>query len=269
MAIFETGRRLCLLFEAGQSRYAVEATSVMEVTPPDSTGDTIRGLPGLKDLSTLFGGSPEVRPGMAVVLDVSPTLALRVRRVLEVVDVARAPLLALPQGLAEALALSVRGALLVQDKVFLELNVESLNAEALSWSPPQRAVYLAEAPPERALVFESHGKRYGIALPLVSQVVPRTEAFCALPGLPGPMLGLFPQGQVLWSVASPAGLLGEPKPPEALLVLAELAGQNIGLSATRVLGVEADFSATEARGEFRGRAGDTALFLDLQRMFEA
>ena len=55
---------------------------------------------------------------------------------------------------------------------------------------------------------------------------------------------------------------------EELLVLAELAGQNLGLCAARVLGVHQRFSGAAVRGEFSapGLPGPV-LFLDLQRMF--
>ncbi|HLL55634.1 MAG TPA: defective in fruiting DifE, partial [Myxococcaceae bacterium] len=79
MAHFESGRRLCLLFEAANGRFAVEATSVTEVAPPDANGVSIRGYLELTDLSLLLGGEAETRPGTGVVLDVSPTLAVRVK----------------------------------------------------------------------------------------------------------------------------------------------------------------------------------------------
>lgn len=116
MAHFESGRRLCLLFEAGGVRYAIEATSVVEVAPPDMDGDSIRGFLGLRDLSQLLGGPPQARPGMAVVLDVSPTLAVRVTRVIEVADVARDTLFRLPQGLSEGLSVVARGAIAHQGR---------------------------------------------------------------------------------------------------------------------------------------------------------
>ncbi|MFP2932425.1 hypothetical protein ACLESO_46205 [Pyxidicoccus sp. 3LG] len=104
MSPFESGRRLCLLVEAGETRYAVEATSVMEVAMSGANGSSLRGVLEVKDLSALLGGSPEEGPGMVVVLDVSPTLAVRVRSVVEVADVARAPVLPPAPGLADSLA---------------------------------------------------------------------------------------------------------------------------------------------------------------------
>src|SRR5215831_14166272 len=85
------GRRLALLFEAGPARYALEASRVLEVTPPDAERATVRGVFPLEDLSALMGGAPERRPGLAVLLDTSPTMSVRVREGAEVADVAGAP----------------------------------------------------------------------------------------------------------------------------------------------------------------------------------
>lgn len=270
MSPFESGRRLCLLVEAGETRYAVEATSVMEVAEPGAHGSTLRGMWEVKDLTTLLGGPPEQGPGMVVVLDVSPTLAVRVRSVVEVADVARAPFFLLPPGLGDALALLSRGAVLHKDRLYLELNAEALphRPGAHPASAPPRPVYLADTAPERALVFESQGRLFGVPLSLVSQVVARTEAFSMLPVQGGPVAGIFPHGQALWPICSAPGLLGAPALPEAFFVMTELAGQNVGLCAARVLGVVQRFEAAEGRGEFvaPGLPGP-ALFLDLQRMF--
>lgn len=35
---FEKGQRLSLLVEAGSARYAIDATHVLEVSPPDASG---------------------------------------------------------------------------------------------------------------------------------------------------------------------------------------------------------------------------------------
>jgi chemotaxis signal transduction protein len=268
VAAFESGRRLCLLFEAGAVRYAVEATSVVEVAPPDLDGDSIRGFLELKDLSILLGGPAEVRPGTAVVLDVSPTLAVRVRAVIEVADVARDPIFKMPQGLPETLALIVRGAVLHLNRLYLELVADAVPRTAASWVPTPRAVFLVDEPPEQALIFESQGRQYGIPLPFVSQVVPGALGFCPLPFAGGPIAGLFPHHQVLWPIFSAAGLLGAQAQREELFLLTELAGQNVGLCASRVLGVQQGFTPTQARGEYVSRSGGAAsLFLDFQRMF--
>ena len=45
------GRRLALLFEAGPARYALEASRILEVTPPDADAEraTVRGVFPLED----------------------------------------------------------------------------------------------------------------------------------------------------------------------------------------------------------------------------
>jgi chemotaxis signal transduction protein len=268
VAPFESGRRLCVLVEAGPARFAVEATAVTEVAAVGPDERTVRGLMELQDLSVLLGGGPEVRPGMAVVLDVSPTLALRVARVVEVVDVAPAPFFLLPPGMGGPLGVLARGALVHGERLYLELEPEALLHPPGAARAPARPLALLETPPERALVFASQGRLYGVPLPLVSQVIAGGGAFCPLPVAEGPVAGLFPHGQVLWPICSVGGLLGEQPVREELFVLTELAGQNVGLGAERVLGVHTDFTPGEAPGEFRVPGlVDSPLFLDLQRMF--
>jgi chemotaxis signal transduction protein len=256
--------------EAGETRYAVEATSVMEVAMPVAHGTSLRGVLEVKDLSALLGGPPEGTAGMVVVLDVSPTLAVRVRSVVKVADVARDPFFLLPPGLADSLAPLSRGAVLHQERLYLELICEALphRVGPRAAPPPLRPVHWAEAPPDRALIFESQGRLFGVSLNLVSQVVPRGEAFSVLPVQSGPVAGIYPHAQMLWPICSVPALLGAPALPEAFFVLTELAGRNVGLTATRVLGVLPRFEPAEAHGSFTapGLPGPV-MFLDLQRMF--
>jgi hypothetical protein len=265
---FESGRRLCLLLEAGPCRFAVAATSVLEVAEPDPDGRTLRGVLELRDLSVLLGGPPQPAQGRAVVLDVSPTLALKVGEVRGVVDVARDPLFGIPPLLSEALSLFVRGALLHEGELFLELIPEALPHRPVLRPPSPRSVYMLERPPERALVFESQGVRWGLPLPLVSQIVSRDGAFLPLLAPHGALTGMLPHQQALWPVLSVPALIGGQTVPEELVVLAELAGEPAGLQAARVVGVLDGFCATEGRGEFTAAGGDgPVLFLDYQTMF--
>ncbi len=269
VSAFESGRRLCLLFDSGPCRYAVAATQVTEVAPPDADGRALRGSLELRDLSMLVGGMEEERPGMAVVLDVSPTLAVRVRNVREVVDVARDPHFGLPPALARAMAFGTRGALLHAGQLFLELDPDALPQQPTSRpGPPPSPVYLCEEVPDRALVFESQGIFWGLPLPFVLQVVPRGEGFLPLPAPSGAIAGLFPHGQALWPVVSAPALIGGRAAPEPLLVMAELAGEAQALCASRVLGVHDGFHRTEGRGEYTAKGlPRPVLFLDYQRMF--
>lgn len=270
MGPFESGRRLCLLTEAGETRYAIEATSVIEVALPGNDGTSLRGMLEVKDLSVLLGGSPENEPGLVVVLDVSPTLAVRVRSVVEVADVARSPFFLLPAGLGEALAPLSRGAILHKERLYLELIADSLAQRGVARGlvAPPRPVCRMEHPPERSLIFESQGRLFGLPLALVSQVVTRGGAFSALPIQRGAVAGVFPHAQVLWPIFSAPAMLGAPAEVEAFFVLTEMAGQNVGLCATRVLGVLQRLEPAGELGEFTapGLPGPV-LFLDLQHMF--
>ena len=119
-----------------------------------------------------------------------------------------------------------------------------------------------------ALLFESQGQLYGIPLGLVSQVVAANGSFSLLPWTQGPVAGVFPHAQALRPIYSAGALLGGHAEAEAFFLLSELAGHEVGLSASNVLGVHEGFVATEARGEFKTRAlSRSALFLDFQRMF--
>ncbi len=271
--VLETARRLCLLFEAGKVRFSVEATSVVEVSNPDPDGETLRGLLALFDLSRHLGGPEEQRPGMAVVLDVSPTLALRVGRVLGVHDLAQAPLLNLPRGLGGSLLAIVRGALLHQSTLYLELLPDELRKAAqdpdLSRASIVRPVRFLAQPAEPALVFQSRGQRFGLALGYVSQVVNAGDAYCALPAAEGGTAGLYPHAQALWPIFSAAALQnGGGVEHESLLVLTELAGENVGFCAEKVLGVHSGFVPTDVPGAFAcATLAGPCTFLDLHQMF--
>lgn len=270
MPLFESGRRLCLLLEAGNTHFCVEATSITEVAAPGPDETSLRGVLDIQDLSVLLGGEPESVPGMVVVLDVSPTLAVRVRSIVEVVDVARATHFVMPSGLGATLAAISHGAVLYKERLFLEINADALpQAPGAAPAATSLGVHLAPTPPERALVFESQGRLFGLPLGSVSQVAMRGAAFCSLPGRGGAIAGLMPHGPALWPLYSaPALLLGAPVVAEDFLVLAEVEGRRLGLCASRVLGVFPRFQATDVPGEFTAPGLPApVLFADLARMF--
>ncbi len=253
---FEKGQRLSLLVEAGSARYAIDATHVLEVSPPDPSGESLHGHMQLKDLSALLGGPPEQRPGTAVVLDVSPTLAVRVRRVFEVTDIAEAPRHPLPSRLVRRLEPAVRGVLEVGGALYFELDAEQA-AKGLEADPPElldggRVPFAPE--PDRSLVFESQGIRLAVPLASVSQVVSAGDRLCALPH-EGPLKGLVLHQQHLWPAYSVPGMSGGSSEVEPLAVLVEVEGEGLGLLATKAFGVL-------AKGALQG-----AHVLDLPRLF--
>jgi hypothetical protein len=255
--------------DAGDTRFAVEATSVMEVAAPGPDETSLRGVLEVKDLSVLLGGEPEPSPGMVVVFDVSPTLAVRVRSIIEVVDVAPAPHFLLPAGLGDTLAALSRSAVLHKDRLYLELTAEALPHEpGTVRPPPEHPVVLTEALPGRSLILESQGRLFGLPLHHVSQVVARGPSFSALPGKGGAVAGVVLHGQALWPLYSAPAMLGAPATPEGFIVLTEVDGRGLGLCASRVLGVHPRFEPTEEPGVFRAPGVmDPVLFLNLQRMF--
>ncbi len=241
----------------------------MEVAAPGPDESSLRGVLEVKDLSVLLGGEPEQVPGMIVVFDVSPTLAVRVRSIVEVADVASAAHYLLPPGLGSSLAALSRSALLHKERLYLELNAEALPHAPGGVGPlPERPVRFVEAPPGRSLVFESQGRLFGLPLPLVSQVVMRGPAFSALPGRAGAVAGVMPHGQALWPLYAAPALLGGRAVAEEFLVLAEVGGQPLGLCASRVWGVHPRFEPAGEPGEFSTPGvSSPVLFPDLERMF--
>jgi chemotaxis signal transduction protein len=249
----ELGRRLCLLIEAGPARFAVPATSVLEVAVPDANGATLRGHHPLVDLSALLGGGPEVRPGTAVLLDTSPTLALRVAKVRGLHDVAECPWLHVPRRVAPTLEPFVRGLVDIKGELFLELDVEALAAGPRSAA--QLKVVDPFGPPlAQALVFETGGRLVGLPLTSVAQVVGLSVKFCPLVA-PSAAVGIILHQQQAWPVFSLPGLLGEPFVPEPMVVLTDIGGDGVGFTAGRALGV------------LEGARLEGVATLELKRMF--
>jgi len=265
------GRRLALLFEAGPAHYALEASRVLEVTPPDPEAEraTVRGVFPLEDLSVLMGGAPERRPGLAVLIDTSPTLAVRVREGAEVADVAAAPHFELTRDLAQRIGTLVRGALQHRGRLYLELRAEALGQTCMLPLPPPRIVTWVEGPPGPALLFESGGTLFGVLLAHVLQISPVLAAFCPFPVPGGVIAGLLAHAGALWPVYALPAFLGQPLETESHVVLLELAGIQVALCASRVLGIEHGLVAGDEAGRWRTPDGRIALAPDVTRLLGA
>ena len=92
------------------------------------------------------------------------------------------------------------------------------------------------APLDHAFVFETGGRRLGLPLASVAQVVPVSLRFCPLIAATA-AAGILLHQQQAWPVFSLPGLLGEPMTPEPLVVLTDVGGDGIGFTATAALGV--------------------------------
>jgi chemotaxis signal transduction protein len=266
----EAGRRLCLLFEAGPARYAIEATRVAEVAPPDADRPSVRGIFQLEDLSVLMGGAPERRPGLAVVLDVSPTRAVRVREGAEVADVGGSPHFQLTRDLSARLGEVVRGALLHAGRLYLELRAEALGLSRVSPAPPPRIVTWLEAEDgQPMLVFQSGPSLFALPLSQVLHVSAVGPAFCPFPVPGGVVAGVLAHGQALWPVYALPAFLGGSLAVEPQVVLAELAGMQVALCASRVLGVEHRLTPGAVPGEWHTGNGQRTLVPDVTRLLGA
>ncbi len=254
---FEKGQRLSLLVEAGAARYAIDATRVLEVSPPDEGGATLHGHHHLADLCALVGGPPVERPGTAGVLDPSPTLATRVkygvsrgqrrrrRRTLGT----RCPADGCVRRLGSPPSAESSGG--SRMPLYFELDVDAA-AKGIEADPPEllEGALPTLPEPDRALVFESQGRRLAVPLSTVSQVVKAGDRLCALPH-EGPLLGLVLHQAHLWPAFSVPGMAGGAAALEPLVVLVEVAGEGIGLlvSSERLSASSAARSVARCRGD--------------------
>ena len=265
------GRRLALLFEAGPAHYALEASRVLEVTPPDADQEraTVRGVFPLEDLSVLMGGVPERRPGLAVLLDTSPTMAVRVREGAEVADVAGAPHFQLTRDVAQRIGAVVRGAIQHQGRLYLELRAEVLGQARLLPPPAPRIVTWLEAPQGPALLFESGDTLFGVPLQHVLQISPVLATFCRFPVPGGVIAGLLAHAGALWPVYALPAFLGQPPEVESQVVLLELAGMQVALCASRVHGIEHRLASVGEPGRWWTADGRVVLAPDVTRLLGA
>lgn len=233
-------RRLCVFFEAARTRYAIEATSVVEVARALGADDeTLRGHLAIRDLSVLLGGDPEERPGTVILLDSSPTVAARTRRVEGVFDAAPHLTLPLPNRLVHLVAPVVKQGLVSEAGLSFELDVAHLprglprQARRL-----ELATTTAKGP---CLVFESGPLLLALPLTDVSQVASKGPMFNAAPGV-GSFVGVLMHQQRLVPAFSLTGTEAE-----TLLVVIELASGPVALSASRAHGVKSPGALGEAQ----------------------
>lgn len=242
-------RPLYVYFSAGCTRYAVEAMGVLEVAQPLGEGELREHL-GLRDFSLLLGGEPERRPSPAMVLDTSPTLAVRIRNIDGVFATPAEARLPLPRRMIPLVAPALRGGLLREGSLSFEVDMEGVNRGIpRSTRRPERIVRSSSAP---KLFFESAGERLSVDLSSVLQVLSLGPQFNRAPSA-GAFLGAAVYRQRLCPVFSIGVLEG----PEAFVIVTEVGGELLGLSSSRVFG-----SSQPEVGQ-----GQAAAVLDLECMF--
>ena len=241
-------RRLCVFFSAGITRYAVEAVSVLEVARPGTDDELAQRHLWLRDLSLMLGGDPEVRPGAALVLDTSPTMAVRVRDVEGVFDTANDPELALSNRIISLVAPAVSRAVLHEDRLVFELDAQaSTRGLPRQLRRPELACLEPTSP---CLVVRSGTARLAIPLPHVLQVTAVGTRFNHAPGF-----GAFRGAMAFEQQLCPVFCLTDAPALESFVVLVELGGETLGVTASEAEGVRPSSSLQEVH------------VLDLERMF--
>lgn len=232
-------RRLCVFFESGRTRYALEATSVMEVARVTDDKDTLRGHQAIRDLSQMLGGDEEARPGTVLLIDSTPTVAARVKHVEGVFDAAPHLVLPLPNRLVHLVAPVVRQGLVSESGLCFELDA----SEIPRGLPRQekRPELATSAATSSCLLFDSGAERFALPLADVSQVVPRGPMFNAAPS-GGAFVGVVMHQQRLVPAFSLTG-----SAPEALFIVVELPTGPVAVSASVAHGVKSPERLGEAR----------------------
>ncbi|MGI5864540.1 MAG: chemotaxis protein CheW [Myxococcales bacterium] len=243
-------QRLALIFRGASTRWALPASSVLEVAPPPEPGQqgtaTRRGLV-TEDFSELLGERSERGPGaVTLVLDHAPPRALLVDAVEGVADLAPAPFFLLPAAIQAPAGALIRGAVLLGSGLVLEIDPQQL-AELQPRPPAQPALAgLREAepaePPARALVFEAgDGELVGTALSLVTGVL-RVAGLCRVPRAPLGHLGLLHHERSLLPIYDLALLSGRTPTGGDLAVALDVGSSAVAVAARRVLGVVEGFA---------------------------
>ena len=221
---------------------------MLEVARPSSDDELTQRHLWLRDLSTLLGGDAEVRPGAALILDTSPTMAIRVRDVEGVFDVSKDAQLPLSNRLISLVAPAVSRGLLHEGRLVFELDAQS----STRGLPRQtRRPELATVDPTTpCLVFGSGTTQLAVPLGQVLQVMAVGPSFNHAPGS-GAFRGALAHGQQL----CPVFCVSDAAELESFIVLLELGSEVLGLTASRADGVKQSTSLAEVR------------VLDLERMF--
>lgn len=222
-------KHLWLIFDAGPSTYCVDATSLVEVATPDKSGETLRGHLAIHDLSSVLGGAAESRPGTVVVLDTTPTLALRVRRVHEVSAQDTGAIFDLPQPLMKVWEPLGARVLATRHALAWEFDADALASGHRVRSSGRAARFCAghEGP---TLQFGIAEKTFSVPLAQVVQIVPWPTMSVALPVADALWGACFALGRV-WPVVAVAPLAA----PAAYAVLVDT-GSAYGAFAANTLG---------------------------------
>ncbi len=272
-------QRLALVFRGAGTLWALPASSVLEVAaPPESLPAERSGLP-VEDFGALLC---EPRPrdprSVTLVLDGAPPRALLIDGVDEVADLATAPFFRLPPPLERPTRGLLRGAVLHESKLLLELVPQALaQVQASQLLPASRPTLGCPAgigdPPGKALLFEvGEGELFGVPLSLVTGVLRALEP-CRVPLAPFGHAGLIHHERSLLPLYDVSQMAGGPRTGGELAVALDIAGTALGVAARAVLGVAEGLAgpgAADAGGvRWQTRDGRSAFFPELERWFSS
>ncbi|MFN7132172.1 MAG: chemotaxis protein CheW [Myxococcales bacterium] len=266
-------KRPSLVFSAGGTRLSVPATAVLEVAEGGLLpGSVHNGLP-VEPLAAVLGLPPDAPGGVTLVLDSAPPRAFYVGRVEEVADLASATHLNLPSGAETRAAHLLRGAVLLGERVVLELAPEPL-AEFTTLPPAAPPPPPGEGrwdgpPPARALVFTTAGGRLlGVSLQVVIKILAAPQ-LCRLPYPRHGLAGILAHERTLLPVFDPAELLSGAPAGGAFAIAIDAGGIALGALAHEVKGVVSGFSEgsrpVPGGVEFDAPDGSAVLFPDVER----
>jgi hypothetical protein len=232
-------QRKALLLEAGGVRLALRLSLVRKIvaTVGDEAELWVDGAPMAALPVSVALGRPFLPCHYAVVTEATPPAALRVERLLGILDLEGAEVFQLPVRSLLPQPPPFLSAIVAGGEVALELSPESLGwamAEppADPFAPPPEAF----PAPGRELLFERAGQVYAVPFPLVVQVVEQPRVH-PVPLTPPVHLGLLYQGRALHAAFDLAAIYGDAPAstgPSALLL--DAGGLAVAVFADRVLG---------------------------------
>lgn len=226
----------------------MDAVRVLEVARANEQGVLpVSQHNQVRDAAKLLGGEEDASPGASVVIDVSPTIALQVKQVDGVFDVAKLQRWPIQGRLIPLIAPAIAGAFEYEGRLVFELDAEGASRGLPRQSKPlERHTREAEA----ALVFQVQGERLAMPLHHVAQVIEANAHFNRAPNA-GSFLGVAQHRGELCPVFT-VGELGRVEP---FVVLFEVNRDLLGLAVTSVEGVR------------QGTSLDGVAMLDVRRMF--
>ena len=234
--------RKALLFTVGGVRLAIRVAQVREILEVGPGGGDVvaRGASyPVAFVATVLGLRGGDAP-FALLTETVPRAALRVEKVLGIVDLVDAEVFQIPARTRLPQPAPFAGAIVHRGLLALELATP-----AIGWEPLQPASDPDEPPAdvgpsgEPELVFTRGGARYGVAMSYVTRIVEQ-PVVAPVPLAPPSHLGLLYEARTLHPVIDVAGLHGEPVSAIApRVVLIDAGGTEVALAADRVERVRA------------------------------